>query len=195
MFGPHSWGMRAIVAGALAVAGWGCAAATVESVAVDRVGGRYHVDMVTRLQVSAAAAFAVMTDFSALPQVNPNVILSQPLPGGRLRTIVELCVLFFCKQVEQVQTVTREPPYRLIMHVIPALSDLTYGRAEWGFQALGPGSCRLRFSAELEPAFWVPPLIGPWLIQNKLKAQARLTSAGIEAVARERGAEMNGNTR
>jgi hypothetical protein len=37
---------------------------------------------------------------------------------------------------------------------------------------------------ELVPAFWVPPVIGPWVIRRKMEEEARLTSAGLEQMAR-----------
>ena len=29
----------------------------------------------------------------------------------------------------------------------------------------------MHFSAELEPAFWVPPIIGPWLFRHKITSE------------------------
>lgn len=36
---------------------------------------------------------------------------------------------------------------------------------------------------ELVPAFWVPPLIGPWVMRRKMDEEARRTSAGLERTA------------
>jgi len=66
--------------------------------------------------------------------------------------------------------------------VLPAQSDFSYGRADWQFRPAGT-STHLRFSAELEPAFWVPPLLGPWLVERSLREEAERTSAGIERLA------------
>ena len=38
----------------------------------------------------------------------------------------------------------------------------------------------MAFRAEIEPAFWVPPVIGPYLIARELRAQARTTAEAIE---------------
>lgn len=36
---------------------------------------------------------------------------------------------------------------------------------------------------ELVPAFWVPPVIGAWVIRRKMAQEARRTSAGLEILA------------
>lgn len=162
-------------------------AATVDSVVVSHEQGRYSIDMIVRLSVSAAAAYAVMNDFAALPEVNRNVVLAKIQPDHRLHTIVNMCVSFFCRSVEQVQTVHPDPPRNLEMNVIPAQSDFSYGRAHWRFQALTVNTSRMFFDAQVNPKFWIPPFIGPWLVQRKMQQQALITSNGIERVAREHG--------
>lgn len=178
--------MRVLALVGLGLATGGIPAATVESVEVAHPGERYTVSMRVQVGVSAADAFAVMTDFPALPEVNPNVVKAERLAGDRLRTVISMCIGFFCKRIRQVQSVATEAGSRLAMRVVPEKSDLRFGEAEWRFEPLGTKRSRIVFHAELEPDFWVPPLVGPWIIQNKLEAQAVQTSKGIEREARER---------
>jgi hypothetical protein len=42
---------------------------------------------------------------------------------------------------------------------------------------------------ELVPAFWVPPVIGAWVIRRKMVEEARYTSAGLELMARDYGVQ------
>lgn len=142
--------------------------------------------MTVQVGVAAASAYRVMTDFEALPEVNNNVLIAKRLPNEHLHTVVEMCVAFFCRQVNQVQHYETEPPGVLRMLVVPERSDLRFGMAQWRFQPLNQNTSLLHFDAQLEPDFWVPPLIGPWLVQRKLQQQALITSNGIERVARER---------
>ena len=39
----------------------------------------------------------------------------------------------------------------------------------------------LQFTETFEPDFWVPPVIGPWLIQRKLVSEVAETVMYIEA--------------
>jgi hypothetical protein len=55
--------------------------------------------------------------------------------------------------------------------------------AQWEFRAVDQRT-QLDFNAELEPAFWIPPFVGPWLVENSLREEAQRTSSGIEQLAR-----------
>lgn len=176
----------------LTLASLDAAAVELRSVEVTREGARYRVSMSVSLDVSAPAAYAVFADVSLLPQINSAVrtvrVLSEDAPRGlrRVYTDVRMCVSFFCRQLEQVQDMRYAPRPDggdVSARVIPERSDLLYGLANWQLRDCSGRTC-LSFQAELEPRFWVPPLIGPWLIQRKLREEALQTSAGIERLAR-----------
>ena len=182
--------MKCITAIALLLCMHAAAAAEVQSVAVSREGDRYHVDLRARLDAPTEQAYAVFSDYRNLPAINPAVrsatVLGVNADGTtRLATEVHLCAAFFCRELKQVQDMHRiheGDALGLNADVLPQLSDLRYGHAEWRMRPCAGGTC-LHFSADLEPAFWVPPLIGPWLIQRKLGTQAITTSEGIERLA------------
>lgn len=159
---------------------------------VTREGARYRVLMDVSLDVSAPAAYAVFADIARLPQINPAVrtarVLDEPVPGDlrRVYTDVRMCVSFFCRHLEQVQDMRFTPRPDggdVSASVIPERSDLLYGLAHWQLRDCSGRTC-LSFDAELEPRFWVPPVIGPWLMQRKLREEAMQTSAGIERLTR-----------
>ena len=47
------------------------------------------------------------------------------------------------------------------------------------------GGTHVIYRLTMEPAFWVPPAIGPWMIQRKLRKDAGEAIDRIEEVARE----------
>ncbi len=165
-------------------------AAEIESLQVSRGGARYHVEMEVRLQAPAAASYAAFAAPANLPAINPAVqrvqVLNQAADGGaRIYTEVRVCAALYCKTLHQTQQMRYAPrPDGGDLHaeVLPAQSDFSYGRADWRFRSDG-GATRLHFSADLEPAFWVPPLIGPWLVERSLRQEAQRSSAGIERMA------------
>jgi hypothetical protein len=177
----------AAVAGLLPVA---ASAAEIQSLQVSRDGERYRVELEVRLQAPAPAAYAAFTDPASLPLINPAVqkveVLEPPAAEhGRLYTEVRVCAVLYCKTLHQVQEMRYAPRPdggELHAEVLPALSDFAYGRADWSFSGEGAGT-RLHFSAELQPAFWIPPLLGPWLVERSLREEAQRTSAGIERLA------------
>jgi len=176
----------------LALLACACAAAAAEldSVQVARAGDTLRVALRATLDAPAQASFAVFADPARLPAINPAVERVQRLPAGRdgaprFYTELHLCVLFYCRTLHQFQEVTSQPrPDGGALHaVLLPGGDFRSGHAEWNFAADGART-RLQFSAELEPAFWLPPLVGPWLIERMLRDEAMRTGAGIERLAR-----------
>ncbi len=153
--------------------------------------GRYSVHMRVTLDAKAADVFAVLSEVKLLPRINPAVrrIHSQPssAPNSlRVFSEIRLCIAYFCRLIKQVQDMSFEKALDGgVVHarVLPELSDLRHGVAIWRVAQCDAKTC-LRFDASLEPDFWVPPLIGPWLIQRKLREEARQTSAGLESLTR-----------
>lgn len=178
-----------IVLALLAVAST-AAAAEIQSLQVTHDGARYHVEMEVKLQAPSAASYAVFAAPGNLPKINPavqqvQVIAHHAEEQARVYTVVRVCALLYCKMLHQMQDMRYAPrPDGGDLHaeVLPALSDFSYGRADWRFRPAG-AAAHLHFSAELEPAFWVPPLIGPWLVERSLREEAQRTSAGIEKLA------------
>lgn len=174
----------------------GCAgvvAAEVESVKVDRDGDRYRIQMRSRLSVPPKAAHAVFTRFEDLPAINPSVRRAQVIDDSgattRVATDLRVCIVLFCprlKMTQDMRTGADGESYTLTAAVVPEYSDFRYGLGTWAFSPCGQGTC-LRFDAELEPDFWIPRLIGTWLMKRELRSQAVATSEGIERLAAEPG--------
>jgi hypothetical protein len=165
-------------------------AAEIQSLEVTRSGARYHVEMEVKLQARSAASYSVFVMPGNLPKINPavrqvQVIAQEADDLARIYTELRVCALLYCKTLHQMQDMRYTPrPDGGDLHadVLPAQSDFSYGRADWQFRPAG-ATTHLHFSAELEPAFWVPPLVGPWLVERSLREEAERTSAGIERLA------------
>ena len=162
-------------------------ASTVDFLDVERHGKRYVMTMDARLNCVAEEAYAVFVDYRQLPRIHPAIISAVRKPGAppgaqRLHSKVELCFLGFCRVLDQVQDMYREPPEHLKAIVLPELSNLRHGTASWRIWD-DAGETRLRFEAEIEPDFWVPPLIGPWIIRRTLSQHAVYTADSIERLA------------
>jgi hypothetical protein len=59
----------------------------------------------------------------------------------------------------------------------PAKSDFKFSRERWRLVKDGEGTL-LIYDFEMEPAFWVPPVIGPYVIKRSL------ASGGVDAIDR-----------
>lgn len=133
--------------------------------------GRYSIEVNAHIDAPLETVLDVITDYENLPRANPSITESHVLLAyapnrHRVHTVIRACILFFCKSVNQVQDIKRDAS-RVEAVILPELSDFRMGSARW---SLFPdnGSTRMHFSSELEPDFWIPPLIGPWLIQQRI---------------------------
>lgn len=169
-------------------------AVEIRDVGISYEAPRYRVNMQVVLDAPATRTYAVFADPVQLARINPALrevrVLEAPVQGGqRLATVVRVCIAGFCRHLRQVQDMRYAPRGEgggeVQARVIPERSDFRYGHATWSFLDCGTQQTCLHFQAELEPAFWVPPLIGPWLIQRKLRSEAIATSQGLERLARD----------
>lgn len=158
---------------------------------VQHEAARFSIELHVKLDVPATDAYAAFADVNRLPAINPAVKIARLIQGApagasRVYTDIRVCVAFFCRHLEQVQDMRYAPGASggvISAKVIPELSNLRFGEARWTLDNCAGRTC-LVFVAQLEPAFWIPPVIGPWLIQRKLREEAMQTSAGIERAAR-----------
>ncbi len=168
----------------------GALGAQVEHLTVERSGEDYNVSLRAVLDAPLDQVWSVLTDYARFHEVSPAIKESEILEQRdahthRVRTRAAACVLIFCKETEQVQTMHQQAPGRLAVEVDPAHSDFEFGRARWYLEAASDVT-HLQFEARIRPAVWVPPVIGPWVVQRVLHEEARATTDGLERLARER---------
>ena len=159
--------------------------AEVVTVGVTHEDGIYHVTIEALLDAPRDAVFAVLTDYARWADVNDmieeSVVLEGATPAEQL--VAEGCALGFCKTFTQVQWMRASDGRRIDAEIVPERSDMRSGWAKTELSDAG-GRTRFRYEMSLEPDFWVPPLIGPWIIQRKLRAESIQTAAAVEVAAR-----------
>ena len=166
-------------------------AAQVAGVQVTRNGTHFLIDMQIAIDAPAQAVFRALQDYAAMARYNPDLRSVRVEPTAtphrvRLFTAVHTCVLIFCKTMhqEQIMTATATADGGAL-HARLVAGDFKGGYGLWTVrpcQAARAVSC-LSVRIELVPAFWVPPVIGPWVIRRKMNEEARRTSAGLERTA------------
>ena len=166
-------------------------AADFRALEVSREGESYQVKALIYLAAPPQAVFAVLTDYEHFTRISGSIVESKRVQQlDPMNTLVytdtRFCALFFCRHVKEMQKVTQAPPGDISSTVLPAQSDnVKSGSAVLHLQAEGEGTL-LDWQIRLEPGFWVPPLLGPLLVERSLKSEGRRSAAGVEKLARER---------
>jgi hypothetical protein len=150
----------------------------------------YRVDFEVRLAAPAPAIHRLLTDYDRLDRLSPRVAESRRLParaGGpeRLRLVVEVCVWVFCRRLQRVMDIEPRPEGDILSLAEPKEGDFAHVREQWRIYPEAART-RLRYEAEYTPAFFVPPLLGPWLIRHKLHDELVVVVERLEALANER---------
>ncbi len=168
---------------------WGTTALAgqVVTVVVTNEGNSYFVEVDALVNVDEPNVRALLTDYENLGRLNSAIEVSEILktrkPGDyQVRTVTEACVWFYCKRVHQVQDVVESYDGTVTAVVLPEQSDFRYGYARLNLWQESEGT-RVLIRSEVEPDFWIPPLIGPWLIKRKLRSEAQETIINLERVA------------
>ena len=179
---------RLLALGILGLALTTAAAADLESHAFEFVDGcsRYH--FTARLRAPAAAVLQTLVDPARIAQTNDGIrasrVVSRARDGSFVREIrMEQCVVGFCFDIRFVERVHEDGPGALAVTQLPNAGTLRRGEARWTVASLPDGSTRMSMEAEQEPSFWVPPIIGPFLMRRTFEREVRETVGKIETVS------------
>ena len=147
--------------------------------------GVYTLSIEARIDAPAAMVYRLITDYDHLQDINPAVRESRILRTDgpekcRIHVVTRVCVLFYCRDITQSQDMVQSPGYRIEATILPEYSDFRSGRAQWRLTPEGDATV-MHFRAELEPDFFMPPLIGPWLIRREMASQIKEIVMIIEA--------------
>lgn len=165
--------------------------ADLERFELERSGNRYHLSIDARVAAPLHAVWGVVTDYAHLTRLSPAIREGQILAavdhtGVRVRTVTRLCALIFCKDVRQLQWIHHQGEGSFEAITEPLESDLAFGQARWHLMPAGQGT-RIHIQFDLEPAFWIPPLVGPPVIKLALRQETWGLIQGIEQAARDHG--------
>jgi hypothetical protein len=175
----------ALVASALAYA------ATIDDLDVTRQRGRYLLAAEARLAATPESVFAVLTDFdnnrySRISRAYKESRYLDPAADGTplVYTRMEGCALWHCMSLERTERLETAAPYHIKSIVLPESSNFKHSVSEWVLERDGSDT-KMTYTLEMEPAFFVPPLVGPWYLKRTLSQGGLRAVARIERLARE----------
>jgi len=163
-------------------------AAEVSRVEVVHTDDLYSLSLEAHLAAPPRAVFAVITDYPHIQDLHRRVRESRVLRRVDAHTVevytrLTGCVAaIFCKSIRRVELVTENPPYELTAEVLPGQSDLKSGLVHWRLMPEGDGT-RLVYQSEMEPDFWVPPLLGDALMSRSIRNTTEEMIQRVEELA------------
>jgi ribosome-associated toxin RatA of RatAB toxin-antitoxin module len=139
---------------------------------VKRAGSLLKVRANFSVDAPAATCYAVLADFDRLEEFVPGLrssdVISGPGEPIRLHQVGDASAGFFHVTLDVTLAVRERPPERIDFDRIAG--NLKQMRGTWTV-AGDDRHCGIVYSVDIEPEFWVPPLIGPLLMRNQVEAQ------------------------
>jgi hypothetical protein len=166
-------------------------AAEIRTFRCDREAARYHVVSDTFIDAPVDAVFGVLIDYEHYDRISSvfkesRYLERNPDGSGVVYTKARGCIAFFCTTVERVERLEVVPGVEIVATVIPEQSNARYSRAQWRLEPEGQGTL-LHYDLEMEPDFWIPPVIGPPVVRHALKQGGARAAERIEDLARASG--------
>lgn len=157
-------------------------------VQVEQQGRRFLVSSQTVVAAAPAVAWQVLSDYDHLadfvPAMRSSRVISKPGQPLVIEQSGEAGVLLFRFTIDVVLDIDERPPHRLGFSA--RSGNMRQMRGEWLIEPEGAG-IRLHYTAELEPAFWVPPLLGAALLRRDIASQV----GGVVGEMERRQARIN----
>ena len=153
-----------------------------DDVRVETEDRAYRVRMAFNVPASVDQTKAVLTDFAHPSRLSSAVIAREVLGQAdgvvRVRTEFRDCVLFFCKTMMLIHDVTVSPN-EVRADVVAEGSDFRHGFLRWSINSISGADSHIVFEAVMEPDFFVPPIIGGFLVRKALGRQALATAENL----------------
>lgn len=165
-------------------------AAEMRSVDVDFEEGIYTLDSVVYFDVGRQVVFDVFLDWDLAVDFSSVIVASKnvgPDDQGGMGYYIHNrgCILFFCKTTRRNGSVTSEE-YTVIRAIAdPETSDFELSEETWTFSDAGDGTL-VHYELKMKPGFWVPPIVGPYMIKKKLRDEGGEAMDRIEIIAQQR---------
>lgn len=163
----------------------GAGIASAADTEVGRSASSFQVRATVETEASIELCYAVLTDFDRLSDFIPGMqssrLVSSPGEPLLLRQVGRTKVAFSEYTFEVTLAVTVDPPREITFRRVAG----NLQRMEGTWRIAGDGArCRINYRADIQPGFWVPPLLGPLLMRSQVDRQLEGLESEIARRAR-----------
>lgn len=139
---------------------------------VVKYGSTINVNFNVAAAAPAETCYSVIVDFSHLarfiPSLDSSEIVSERAAPLKVRQVGHARAGFFTYTLDVTLAIELDPPRQIRFSRVAG----NVRRMQGSWLITGDGSaCRIGYAAELEPDFWIPPVIGPRLIRAQVQEQ------------------------
>jgi hypothetical protein len=154
---------------------------------VTRQDGRYLMHMETVVQAPLSRVHSLLKDYKNFTRFNSifkQVKFLGHLEDGGIRMGVssEFCILAICQDFDWIQDVHFLPGGDIPITIVPDQGDFRQGNGRWRLIPV-EGGTRLSFDLDLTPKYWIPPVFGTLLAQQKFSKDVFKFAQELEKMA------------
>jgi len=165
----------------------GASAAELRDLKVERDEDYYRLRSTAWFMNEPGDLYGVLTNYDLFRFFTSAIVESrnvEPDAEGRPRyfTRMEGCVMLWCKSFVRAGHLELKPIEEIIAIADPEESDFKRSYERWQLQPDNGGTL-LIYEFEMVPDFWVPPVVGPFLIQRALRSGGERALERMEALA------------
>lgn len=163
-------------------------AGEIEDLSVTEAGGEYRLRIVSVLDVPADYVYNVITDYKHIYRISPTITEVEILSSDsdevvRVRQLSEHWVGPFRFNIEWVGDIVETTRYRDIkVKTISELSSFESGSAIWEIRPQ-EGRTWVLHESSLKPKFFIPPIIGNYIMKKYITDESITTFNRIECNA------------
>jgi hypothetical protein len=161
-------------------------ALVIDDLHVTKQGRVYQVQITFDVAASVHQVMAVLTDYGFPDRMNPKVtskiVISHQGGITRVRVEIRNCVIFFCKNVTLTQDVTVVAD-TIQVDVVADQSDFRSGYFHWRVTRSDNGGSHIAFESVMEPDFFIPPIIGGFIVRKRLRKEILAAAKNLERAA------------
>lgn len=163
-------------------------AADISQASVDYSEGVYTINFDATITAPQKKVYSILTDYAHLNRFNDNIIESSLLDDNdsmmeKCRLLLHTCILFFCRNATLIEIVNDNNKDEVTTMIIPDGSDFLSGHSVWKILPVDAEHTSIVLYQQLEPDFWYPPVIGPWLIKKKVVQELSIMLNRVEQLA------------
>lgn len=160
----------------------------IDDVNVEEEDGIYTITLSSSIDASSRHVRDVITDYSHIYRLSDSITgnkVSITDDGNKqVETRVLCCIPIFCKELTRTEEVMELESGDIKTVIVPEKSHFRSGQTTWSIKPSGQSTTSLKYEAQLEPDFFIPPILGTEMVIDNMREEFSVTVARIQHIAR-----------